>query len=126
LLSRAFALLNRIPPRPGCGHLIAHRAGQFTINSKEDLEIRHLAAQRDAGPQAVSNVFVVGNLRFRTEKDSQGVLFLEILGKEFLNVASEQVSEFIQFDRGDGAVAKLDLGDRRARNAQAAGHILLR
>ncbi len=47
---RAFALLNRIPTGPGCGHLVAHRARQLAINSQQGFEIRHLAAQRDAGP----------------------------------------------------------------------------
>ena len=69
---------------------------------------------------------MVGNLRFRTEEDSQGVLFLEILSQKLLDVASEKVSEFVQFDCGDGTVTKFDLSDRRTRNAEAAGHILLR
>ena len=50
----------------------------------------------------------MSNLRFRTEKDSQRILLLEILSQELLNVAPEQISEFVQFDRVDGAVAQFD------------------
>jgi hypothetical protein len=106
------ALLNRLPAGTHGGHRVHGDGSQVAVDAKKPLKIRHLSAERNAGPKSISDLVALKNVWMGTEQGNESILLTEVLGEELANVTSVEGREPIEFQAGHCPIPEFDLGHR--------------
>jgi hypothetical protein len=106
------ALLNPLPAAAGGRQWVDGSGCEVAVDTEEALEVRHLAAQRHAGPKGIGNLRLLYDVGMGAKERNQGVVLTKLFSKELADCASVEASEPIEFDAGHCPVPEFHLGDR--------------
>src|SRR5918996_5748534 len=103
-LRDSLALLNCLPFAPRHWQGIGGDRSKIPIDPEEALQVGHLTAEREALPQSVDHVRLLGHIGVSPEQGNQGILLMELFSKKLPHVSAEQVRGTFKLKASDGTV----------------------
>jgi hypothetical protein len=126
LVRDLLTLSDGLPSAAGCGHRIDGGGPEVPVDTEKALEIRHLAAERHAGPKRIGDLLPLYDVRMGSEERHDGVVLTELIGKKLADVTPVNGSKPIELETGDRPVPEFHLSHGRTGRSKALRHGLRR